>query len=214
MKKKAVYLLSIIGIFFVVLALTSTVFSEKQDNRITAFNNSISYAEKNNLDKAITELTNIYSQYAGDYLINLRLGYLYYLTKKYDESIKYYTKAIEVRDGNTIEAYLGLTLPFAGKEKWEEVVKIYHKILALDENNYTANLRLGQIFLNRKDYTNADKYLARVFKAYPSDYEANLSYGWNLFYLGRKSEAKERFVYVLMLSKNDASATEGLKLVN
>lgn len=214
MKRKTIYLVSIIAVLFTVFAVTSNVFSGKPDSRINAFNNSIAQAEKGNYNEAIKELTNIYSTYSNDYLVNLRLGYLYYLTKKYDESIKYYSKAVELKNYQSVEAYFGLVLPLAAREKWNDVAKSYEKIMSLDPNNYTANLRMGQILMNRKDYKNADQYLAKVYRLFPSDYEANLSYGWNLFYLNRKSEAKEKFIYVLMVSKDDASAIEGLNLVN
>jgi tetratricopeptide (TPR) repeat protein len=214
MKRKPIFLISIVAILLTVFAVTPAVFSGKQDNRIAAFNNSIAQAEKGNYSEAIKELTNIYSNYSNDYLMNLRLGYLYYLTKKYDESIKYYSKAVELKKYQCVEAYLGQILPLAAKEKWNDVALIYEKILSLDPNNYTANLRMGQILMNRKEYKSADQYFAKVYRLYPSDYETNLSYGWNLFYLNRKSEAKERFIYVLMVSKDDVSAEEGLNLVD
>ncbi|MBU2446861.1 MAG: tetratricopeptide repeat protein [Bacteroidetes bacterium] len=214
MKRKTIYLVGIIAVLFIVFAVTSSVFSGKPDSRINAFNNSIAQAEKGNYNEAIKELTNIYSNYSNDYLVNLRLGYLYYLTKKYDESIKFYSKAVELKNNQSVEAYFGLVLPLAAREKWNDVAKSYEKIMSLDPNNYTANLRMGQILINRKEYKNADQYLSKVYRLYPSDYETNLSYGWNLFYLNRKSEAKEKFIYVLMVSKDDASAAEGLNLVN
>ncbi len=214
MNKKIFYLVSIVVILVTVVAVTSAVYSNKADGRINAFNNSIAQAEKGNYTEAIKELNNIYSNFTNDYLINLRLGYLYYLTKKYDESIKFYSKAVELRNSQSVEAYLGLVLPLAAKERWNDVAKTYDKILSLDPNNYTANLRLGQILMNKKEYKKADQYLSKVNRLFPSDYEANLYYGWNLFYLNRKAEAKEKFIYVLMVSKNDESASEGLKLVN
>jgi len=214
MKKKKIYLVGILAILVSVIAVASAVYSGELDSRINAFNNSITQAERGNYTEAIKELNNIYLNHSNDYLVNLRLGYLYYITKKYDESIKFYSKAVELRNHQSVEAYLGLVLPLAAKEKWNDVAKSYEKILAHDPNNYTANLRLGQIMMNRKEYKNADQYLSKVNRLFPSDYEANLSYGWNLFYLNRKAEAREKFIYVLMVSKNDESATEGLKLVD
>ncbi|MCX8056796.1 MAG: tetratricopeptide repeat protein [Ignavibacteria bacterium] len=211
--KKWFYLLSTILILIGSVVLNRVLFSQEYDSKIKAFNNSINLAEKGNYQKAIDELLNVYSKNSDDYLINLRLGYLYYLQKKYDQSINYYKKAFDLSKENSIEALLGLTLPLAGQEKWTEVEKIYHKILGYDKNNYTANLRLGQIYFNRKEYSKAENYLKNVYNFYPSDYETNLYLGWTYFYLNKKDEARKHFINTLMVSENDKSALEGLKLV-
>lgn len=213
MMKKIIYYLSITIILTSTIILNRVVFSQQNDSKVKAFNNSINLALKGNYQKAIDELINVYKDNSNDYLINLRLGYLYYLQKNYDESIKYYQKAVSLTQEKSIEPYLGLTLPLAAKEKWNEIEKIYNKILSLDQNNYTANLRLGQIYFNRKEYSKAERYLLKAFEQYPSEYEPNLYLGWTYFYLNKKSEAKKHFINALMVSENDKSATEGLKLV-
>jgi uncharacterized protein HemY len=211
--KKLIYQLSILVVLISAIVLVRVVFSQQKDAKITAFNNSINFALNGNYEKAINELLNVYKNFPNDYLINLRLGYLYYLQKNYDESINYYKKAISLTKEKAIEPMLGLTLPLSGKEKWNEIEKIYFQILNLDPNNYTANLRLGQMYFNRKEYSKAEKYLRKVYDFYPSDYESNLYLGWTYFYLNRKSDAKEHFTNALMVSENDKSALEGLKLV-
>jgi len=211
--KKLIYYISIVVILVSTIILTNVVFSQQKDEKITAFNTSISEATKGNYQKAIDVLLNVYKNNENDYLINLRLGYLYFLQKKYDKSVEYYKKAIQLTEEKSVEPYLGLTLPLASQEKWSEVEKTYHKILSIDPNNYTANLRLGQIYFNRKEYSKAESYLKKVYSFYPSVYEANLYLGWTYFYLNKKSDARFHFVNTLMISENDKSALEGLKLV-
>lgn len=211
--KRLIYYFSIVVILVSTIILTNVVFSQQKDEKISAFNASINEATKGNYQKAIDVLLNIYKNNENDYLINLRLGYLYYLQKKYDKSIEYYKKSIQLTNEKSIEPFLGLTLPLASQEKWSEVEKAYQKILSIDPNNYTANLRLGQIYFNRKDYSKAENYLKKVYNFYPSDYEANLYLGWTYFYLNKKSDAKFHFVNTLMVSENDKSALEGMKLV-
>lgn len=211
--KKFIYYLGIFVILVSTIILNRVVFSQQNDVKIKAFNNSINFALKGNYQKATDVLLEIYKETSNDYLVNLRLGYLFYLQKNYDESINYYKKSISLTQEKAIEPLLGLVLPLSGKEKWGDVEKIYFKILELDLNNYTANLRLGQIYFNRREYSKAENYLKKVFELYPSDYEANLYLGWTYFYLNKKSEAKRHFINVLMVSENDKSATEGLKLV-
>ncbi|MCR4416692.1 MAG: tetratricopeptide repeat protein [Ignavibacteria bacterium] len=211
--KKIIYYLGIFTIVISTIILTNVVFSQQKDEKISAFNTSINEAFKGNYQKATDALLNVYKNNENDYLLNLRLGYLYYLQKKYDQSINYYQKAIRLTQEKSIEPYLGLTLPLSGQEKWNEIEKIYQKVLTLDPNNYTANLRLGQLYFNRREYSKAENFLKKVYDLYPSDYEANLYLGWTYFYLNKKSEAKSHFINTLMISENDKSALEGLKLV-
>lgn len=210
--KKIIYYLSIIIILTSTVILNRVVFSQQNDVIIKVFNNSINFALKGNYQKAIDELIGIYKDYSNNYLVNLRLGYLFYLQKNYDESIKYYQKAIVLSRDKAVEPFLGLTLPLAAKEKWNDVELIYNKVLSIDPNNFTANLRLGQIYFNRKEYSKAEKLLLKSFEQFPSEYEPNLYLGWTYFYLNKKSEAKKHFINVLMVSENDKSAQEGLKL--
>lgn len=201
--------LSIIVIIFVVFSVLA--FEQKIDPKITAFNKSLAYESEKNYENAIKELLNIYNNEKDNYLINLRLGWLYYNFGLYTESVLYYEKANNISP-NSIEAKIGLTLPLSKLEKWEEVKNIYEQILKLDPQNYTANLRLGQYYLLRGNYSQANKYLSISYKNYPSDYESNLSYGWTQYYIGNKKRAKELFFNTLMLSPNDSLATIGYNL--
>ncbi len=198
--------ITILSIFVIEL------FSQKEDDKVKAFNESITLATEGNYDKAISALTKIYESNKEDFLINMRLGYLNYYKGSYSESKQYYQKAVSLKK-NSIDAMLGLTLPLAALKEWEEVNKLYLSILKLDENNYTANLRLGQNYLITGNYTQAKKHLEKVYGLYPSEYEANLSLGWTYYYLGNTTKAKELFVNTLMLSPNDSLAIQGLQLI-
>jgi tetratricopeptide (TPR) repeat protein len=186
-------------------------YEQRIDPKITAFNKSLSFEAKSDYENAMKELLNIYNDNKDNYLINLRLGWLYYNMGLYNESMIYYEKATNLQP-NSIEAKVGLTLPLSKLEKWEEIKKIYEQILKLDPQNYTANLRLGQYYLLRGNYSEANKYLSVSYKNYPSDYESNLSYGWTQYYIGNKKKAKELFFNTLMLSPNDSLATLGYNL--
>ena len=56
------------------------------------------------------------------------------------------------------------------------------------------------------------KFFEKVVTHYPFAYDGLLMCGWNNYQLGKKQEAKELFVRVLMLSNNDKSALDGLEL--
>ncbi|MBI2418718.1 MAG: hypothetical protein HYV28_12615 [Ignavibacteriales bacterium] len=128
------------------------------------------------------------------------------------KSKEYYQIALSLNK-KSVEAMLGITLPLSALNEWENVRQTYKDILAIDPNNYTANLRLGQSYLFLQDYRSALKHLEKVKQMFPGDYETNTSLGWTCFYLGKKSEAKDLFITTLMISPGDTLAQKGLKLV-
>ena len=187
--------------------------NNSSDDKLLAFKSSIEEESIGKYSQAILTMMNIYDKYADDYIVNLRLGWLHYLNKDYNSSVKYYKNAIDISENKSIEAMLGITLPLSERGNWDRVEDYYKKILDLDENNYTANLRLGQIKLNTENYLNAKSYLAKLIEMYPGDYETNLYLAWSYYYLGDKSTAHDLFIEVLVLNPGDESALEGLKFI-
>jgi len=184
--------------------------SLRPDSVAACFRRSLELEQNGRINEAIQALNDVAT---SDYLVVLRLGWLHYQTKAYDRSRGFYEDALRLSQNRSIEALLGVTLPLAAEDKWDDVERAYQRILALDPKQYDANLRLGQIDLNRRDYAAAEPHLVTVQRAYPGHYEPNLSLGWTLYHLGRTDEARTCFMRALMLSPDDASAKEGLKLV-
>ena len=187
--------------------------NNSSDTKLLTFKNSIQEESIGKYAQAILTLMKIYDKYKDEYIINLRLGWLHYLNNEYDSSIKYYKNSIEISNNESIEAILGVTLPLAARGEWDKVKDYYNMILNIDENNYTANLRLGQIDLNTGNYLSAKVYLSKVIEMYPGYYETNLYLAWTYYYLGDKSTAYDLFIEVLTLNPADKSALEGLKLI-
>lgn len=183
-----------------------------QDDRLKAFKESLSEESIGNYDSALELMWQLSKKYTNDYLVMLRMGWLNYLLKDYDASYKYYKEAVRLSD-SSIEALLGLTYPLSAQEKWDEITTIYKQIIDEDEYNYTANLNLGQIYLNNKNYLNAKIVLEKVYELYPSDYDINLYLGWTYYYLGNKSKARSLFENALIMNSSSTSAIEGLNLV-
>lgn len=204
--------LSLLAISIIVLIFIAKAGSLSQDEKVTAFNNSLIFEKKAEYTKAINELVQIYEKNKDNYLFNMRLGWLYYIINDYPSSKKYYQIAVKIGKDN-VESLLGLVYPLAALGEWTEVQVLYEKILKIDPQNYTANLRLGQIYLNSGSYTLARKYLETANSQYPAEYEPNLSLGWTCYYLGDTKRAKELLTNVLMLSPNDSLALQGLRII-
>ncbi len=203
---------SVVFITMILLFFAIKLNSSTSDEKVKPFNESIKFEKNGSLDKAIESLKSIYTSNKNNYLLNLRLGWLYYQKKDYSKSSEYYSEAIKINP-KSIEAKLGLTLPLSAKNEWDKVKEQYLDILKINDMDYSANLRLGQIFLQNSDYDNAKKHLEIAYNSFPSYYEPNLSLGWTYYYLGAKDKAKMLFTQTLMLNEGDSLAEEGLKLI-
>lgn len=203
-----------ITLFCLVLIVSAVSFAGPRfegDEKLRAFAASVQEETAKNYPRAIQGMLDIREAYRTDYLVHVRLGWLYYLSKDYDTSVKYYQEAIRLSD-QSIEALLGITLPYAELKKWDNVQETYKTILVKDKCNYTANLRMGQIFFNLGNYVMARKYFDTVLDNYPGDYEINLYAGWNYYYLGSRTKARLFFVNAVAVNAADTSARKGLDL--
>ena len=212
MKPRRLIIPLVVLILIVAAGLVLHAQDSKTNAAITHFNASLTHEAKDEYVDALKEMEAIPADAKNDYAVLLRLGWVEYLNRKYDLSEKYYRQAV-MASYTSIEALLGLTLPLAAKQDWAEVETCYQKVLSIDPENYTAQLRLGQIYLNRGDYSGAAGHLASVLEHYPANYEAVLSSAWNDYGLGRKDEARKLFERALMLSPGDTSAQRGLSSV-
>ncbi|KAB2879455.1 tetratricopeptide repeat protein [bacterium] len=181
-----------------------------QDEVIKAFRENYVLEKSGNYIKAIDQIKAVYQ--ADSYEMNLRLGWLNYLGGQFNESIGFYSKAISLKP-YAIEARFGMTYPASAQGKWEEVIDLYNKILAIDPQNTIANYRLGLIYYGRENYEKADGFIEKVVNLYPFDYDSVLLLAWNKLKLQKTRESKVLFNKVLMYSPDDKSALEGLKLI-
>ena len=185
---------------FALLLLFGIQFANAQDQNTVqeAFNKSYLLESSKKYNEAIEALKSINA--INNYPIQIRLGWLTYSAKRYNESVIAYKKAAELMPAS-VEALLGAVNPLVAQNKWEEVEQTYLAILKNDPKNSSINFRLGQIYYNRKEYSKAEKYFSTALNLYPFDYDSMLMSGWNYYFLGKYSEAKELFnrVYYTIL---------------
>ena len=162
--RKTMNKLSKFILILLVLSFTNAIYGSKitKEDRLKSFNNSIAEEEIGNYEKAIEIIKIVHKEMPNDYLVNIRLGWLYYLAKMNESSVKYYKEAVRVSN-NSIEALLGLTYPYSAMNNWSEIKSIYKKILDVDPKHYTSNLNLAKIYFNTADYLNAKVILEKLF---------------------------------------------------
>lgn len=192
----------------IILALVICCFSIKaQQTSESAFAKSYSFEYETQYAKAITSLTELHVE---SYQINLRLGWLYYLSKDYIKSEQYYRKAV-ASEPASIEARFGLVLPLSTLGNWNNVLSVYLEITKLDANNSIANYRLASIYYTHKDYANATQYVSKVLKLYPFDYDSNLLTGKILMAQAKNAEAKKYFTKALEYNPQSEEAKVAIK---
>jgi len=195
----------------VIFSIAITLLTSAQSaNKQNAFSKSFEYEKSSNYSAAIKEVKAVFV--TNDYFCNIRLGWLYYLSKSYSESVKYYDKAIALKP-YAIEARFGAIKPLSAIESWEKVKSHYLQILKVDPQNTTANYWLGVIYYNRKNYVNANKLFEKVVNLYPLDYDSVIMLAWTKLNLGKAADAKVLFNHALTIRPGDSSALSGLKLI-
>lgn len=178
-----------------------------QQSAELAFSKSYAFEYNSEYSKAITALTELNTD---NYQVNLRLGWLYYLSKDYVKSEANYKKAV-AHEPASIEARFGQVLPMSALGNWNNVLSVYLEVLKLDPNNTIANYRTASIYFNRKDYSNAAAYIAKVIKLYPFDYDSNLLNGKILQAQGKNTEAKKYYIRALEYNPQSEEASTALK---
>jgi len=194
----------------IIFILAIGYYGNAQSGLEKAFSESYKFEYNGEYSKASLELKKVYSK--DSYEINARLGWLNYMAGQYTESVTYYNRASSIMP-LSIEALLGITYPLSAMGNWEQVIKAYNGILKINPNNYTANLKLGQIYLNRSDYKKAQSYFTLLLNQFPFTYDVVINMAWNNYYIGKFREAGVLFNKVLLINPGDESANKGLELI-
>ncbi|HHG74140.1 MAG TPA: hypothetical protein ENK22_03775 [Persephonella sp.] len=187
-----------------------TAFGLSYDEIKDAYYRSYQYEKTGNYEDAIKSLMPVYQSYPEGYTINLRLGWLYYLDKKYANSIFHYEKAMKVAP-YSIEAKLGYTLPLLAQGKYADVERVCYQILNTDFYNYYGNLRLSFVLRMQKKYDIAEKVINKMLVIYPTDLNFLLELGLLKFFTGKKDEAKKILRDLLILDPENVTAKEYLE---
>ncbi|HUX55487.1 MAG TPA: tetratricopeptide repeat protein [Bacteroidales bacterium] len=195
-----------------IILFFSATLSEAQDfvKKKDAFQKSYIQEATGEYLASIASLREVYDE--KSYEINLRLGWLTYLSGSFTEAKAYYNKAVTLMP-YALESRFGLVLPLAALGNWTEVLAQYDKILEISPNNSIVLHRLGLIYYGRGDFESARKYFDKVLNLYPFDYDALTMSAWTYLKLNNLRESKVLFQKALLNTPNGTSAVEGLDLL-
>ena len=172
--------------------------------------NSYNYEKMGDYKDAIKVLIPLYQKYPNGYTVNLRLGWLFYLDKKYSNSIKHYQKASMVSP-YSIESKLGLMRDYLALEDYKKALNEGNIILKTDYYNFYGNYYEAVALKNMKDYKSTLSIANKMLSLYPTSV-LFLNLLGEVYYLeGKKELAKKIFKDVLILDPNNVLAKSYLK---
>lgn len=199
-------------LIFVVTAFAIGLNAQDYQVLEKAFSESYTLENEGNYSHAIELMKQQYENNQDMYEINLRLGWLTYLSGSFIESSAFYKKAVDLKP-MSIEAKFGYIYPASALGNWEQVKNQYQKILEIDPKSTRANYYMGMIYYGKEDFQTAYKYFEQVVNLYPFEYDALIMLAWTNYKLGKLREAKILFNKVLLIQPDDDSANEGLELI-
>ena len=197
------------SLFFIFLLIQS-VFALTYKEIKQAYQKSYFYEKVGDYKNAIRVLMPIYKAYPNGYTINLRLGWLYYLMGRYDNSEYHYRKADKVIP-TSVESKLGLSLPLMAQERWGDAEQVLYRVLAIDYYNYYGNLRLAKVLGKEKKYKQQVAVVLKMLNIYPTSVPFLVVLGEGYYHLGEFNKAQEIFKNVLILDPENLTAKRYLK---
>ncbi len=193
-----------------IIFLAVLLFGFTQQEITQMYYKSYNYEKMGDYKDAIKVLIPLYEKYPDGYTLNLRLGWLFYLNKKYTNAIKHYQKASMVLP-YSVEPKLGLMRVYLAMQKYKEALKIGNSLLREDYYNYYGNYYETAALMGIKDYKNALKVTQKMLTLYPTSV-LFLNLLGEIYYIeGKKDKAKEVFANVLILDPNNVVAKSYLK---
>jgi tetratricopeptide (TPR) repeat protein len=173
-----------------------------------AYYESYNYEKMGDYKDAIKVLIPVYNKYPNGYTLNLRLGWLFYLSKKYQNALDHYKKA-SLMAPYSIEAKLGIMRTYLAAGDYDNALKVGDVVLKIDYYNYYGNYYEIVALIAKKQYDTALKLTDKMLSLYPTSVLFLVELG-KIYYIKDKTKAKQIFEDVLILDPNNVIAKEYL----
>jgi len=142
--------------------------SDEFESIKTGYFKSYDYEQMQRYDEAIKVLAPLYKKYPKGYTLNLRYAWLFYLNKKYNDSIKYYKKAT-LANSYALDPKLGLIRVYLNTYAYKKAEITAYELLKVDYYNYYANLYAIKALIAQKKYKIAKNIIRKMLALYPTD---------------------------------------------
>jgi len=191
-----------------IIILISVVLSLFAMDVKKAYYDSYNYEKMGDYKDAIKVLIPVYKKYPNGYTLNLRLGWLFYLNKQYQNALEHYKKA-SLMAPYSIEAKLGIMRTYLASGDYNNALKIGDVILKTDYYNYYGNYYEVIALIAQKQYKIALQITNKMLTLYPTSVLFLVELG-KIYYVTDKPKAKKIFENVLILDPNNITVKEYL----
>ncbi|MGC8493786.1 MAG: tetratricopeptide repeat protein [Syntrophobacteraceae bacterium] len=174
-----------------------------------AYYKSYEHERSQSYESAIQDLSAIYTGNPNDYLVNYRMGWLYYLGRNYSEAIKHLNKALAVSP-QSIEVMNTIIPVYSARADWPKVEAKSMAVLKIDFYNLSANYWYSHSLRMEKKYGPAIQVDRKMLTVYPTSATFLQELGENLFLDNKKEESLSVFRKLKLLWPSNAVADQYL----
>ncbi len=157
------------------------------------------------IPKAVAKMVAILQNNPTDYFVHLRLGWLFYIQKKYKNSIDHYSGAFNATP-SSIESLLGLSLVYYSTASYDKAAKACSLLLQRDPKNHTGLQRIITSQIQLRDFVHALENSNTATELYPTDPVFLEQKAYLLKETGKPEEAKATLAILLLVSPQNAYA--------
>jgi tetratricopeptide (TPR) repeat protein len=184
-----------------------------QYNAKAYFMKGMNYKDLKDTAKAISSMQTAVEQDQNYYHAYMQLGILT-AARKNPLALQYYKNAIRIQP-NSIDTWYAIGKFYQDSGDWENAIRTYNELIALDSQNKYARYNLGVIYLiNLKKYNLAVDHFTEAIQVAPNYTEAYYSRGLSYQAMGNTSLAIPDFQQCLRINPDYTPAQAELKQLN
>ncbi|MCH7955228.1 MAG: tetratricopeptide repeat protein [Candidatus Marinimicrobia bacterium] len=112
--------------------------------------------------------------------------------RDYDEALEHFTIALKSQPNNS-EVYAAMALVHKRRGNWDNAIDYFNKAMKLDPLSPIKAIEAGHTYLYMREYSNAEKSIARAITLNPSSFD-NYTYEAWLYLLWDKKERAQKVI--------------------
>ncbi|MDT8448366.1 MAG: tetratricopeptide repeat protein [bacterium] len=197
-------------VLFVLLLWAAPLWA--QNEVAEAYQRSYALESAQDYPRAAAALIPLWEVHPQGYTLNLRLGWLYYLQNKQANAIEHYTRAVQAYP-LSLEARLGLSLPYLAQRRWSEAEQILTDVLKRDHYNFYGNLYLARVYRFEGKLELAETLLMQTLYLYPTNSQLLLEWGEVLTAQNKVEQGRQVLADLLVLDPENLRAKALLKVL-
>ncbi len=198
----------------IILGVSGPVFAALSQTELEqAYLSSYQAERAGKYEAAMSALDAVSRDYPASYTLNLRLGYLNYLTKRYALALDHYSKA-SVAAPASVDPKLSKMTVLLAQFKYADAEQVGYQLVNIDYANYFGNLRLVYALRMQQKYELAEKVTSKMLAFYPIDASFMAEYGILKYATGNFDQSRRVFSDMLVLDSSNLLARDYIKLID